>query len=97
MPAQIQGPLMRERADILRELDRDLGAQYRNQFIREKASVLVEESEEMQCSGLSERYFKVYILQKARKYKKNDLVSVTLKTPHDQGLAGTAIELEPHE
>jgi len=91
MPGQVRGPVMRERSDILRQLDRDLGAQYRNQFLDEQAVVLVENIHKDLCSGLSERYFKVYIPQKDGKYKKNDLVSVTLEALHDQGLMSTDI------
>jgi threonylcarbamoyladenosine tRNA methylthiotransferase MtaB len=92
MPLQIQGPAMRERADILRKLDQKLAYQYRNQFIDDQATVLIETTEQTQCSGLSERYFKVYIPEHGTRFRKNDLVTVTLKAHHDRGLIGTIKE-----
>jgi tRNA A37 methylthiotransferase MiaB len=92
MPQQIQGPAMRERADILRKLDLELAYQYRNQFIDDQATVLIETTEQTQCSGLSERYFKVYIPDRGTRSRKNDLVTVTLKAHHDYGLISTAKE-----
>ncbi|MCP4455637.1 MAG: MiaB/RimO family radical SAM methylthiotransferase, partial [Planctomycetes bacterium] len=86
MPHRVQGPVMRERAEILRDLDQKLAYQYRNQFIGDQASVLIEASQPNQCSGLSERYFKVYVPQNGRRWKQNDLVKVTLKAHRDQGL-----------
>ena len=87
---------MRERTDILRKLDLELAYQYRNQFIKEQATVLIEASQATRCSGLSERYFKVYVPQESHKYKRNDLVTVTLKAHHDQGLTSTVKESNPH-
>ncbi|NQV36355.1 MAG: tRNA (N(6)-L-threonylcarbamoyladenosine(37)-C(2))-methylthiotransferase MtaB [Phycisphaeraceae bacterium] len=92
MPRKIQGPAMRERAKILRELDLELAYQYRNQFINDQATVLIETAEHTQCSGLSERYFKVTIPENETRARKNDLVTVTLKAHHDHGLISTAIE-----
>ncbi len=83
---------MRERAKILRELDLELAYQYRNQFINDQATVLIETAEHTQCSGLSERYFKVTIPENETRARKNDLVTVTLKAHHDHGLISTAIE-----
>jgi threonylcarbamoyladenosine tRNA methylthiotransferase MtaB len=96
MPHKVQGAIMRQRAEILRKLDLELAYQYRNQFIGDQATVLIEEPRPPQCSGLSERYFKVYVPQNTHKYKKNDLVTVTLKAHHDQGLTSVPGESSPH-
>ncbi len=96
MPRRIQGPVARQRADILRRLGQELAYQYRNQFVGDQATVLIEESHESRCSGLSERYFKVYVPQSTHKYKKNDLVTVTLKAHQDQGLMSLPGESNRH-
>ena len=96
MPRKIQGPVIRQRSETLRKLDQDLAHGYRNLFINEQATVLLEEAQATQCTGLSERYFKVYVPQGPGQYRKNDLVTVTLKAHHDHGLISAAKESESY-
>ncbi|MCF7972871.1 MAG: tRNA (N(6)-L-threonylcarbamoyladenosine(37)-C(2))-methylthiotransferase MtaB [Phycisphaerae bacterium] len=96
MPHPIPGPVIRERSDRLRQLDIELAEQYRQRFLNEPTTVLIEEVQPFQCSGLSERYFKVVLPQPENKYKKNDLVTVRLKPHHAHGLITPCQELESH-
>lgn len=89
MPKKVPGPVMKERSEILRQLDLELGQQYRHEFLNERATLLIEDSSPQQSSGLSERYFKVFVPHTDTIYKKNDLVQVTLQTHHEQGLIST--------
>ncbi len=94
MPHKIQGPVIRERANILRKLGLELARQFRHQFLGNQATILIEDAQELRCSGLSERYFKVFVPQNGVKYRKNDLVTVTLKDHQDQGLLSSIKEVD---
>lgn len=96
MPQKVQGPVIRERSEILRGLDEELAGQYRSRFLDEQATVLVEDTRDDLCSGLSERYFKVYVPQASTPYQKNDLVTVRLTGHHDQGLMSKPLESESY-
>ena len=69
--------LAKERSKILRQLDAELGHKFRQQFIGEAATVLIENSNG-QPSGRCERYFMVYLEKKEVNLKKNDLIYVKL-------------------
>jgi threonylcarbamoyladenosine tRNA methylthiotransferase MtaB len=96
MPHPIPGTVVRERTEHLRLLGRKLAHQYRGQFLGEQATVLIEEAQGTLYSGLCERYFTVYVPRGKKKFKRNDLIAVTLKAPHDNGLISTPGEPTPH-
>ncbi len=76
-----------ERAQVLRNLDLELGKNYRTQFINHPLRVLIEK-DGPHPYGLSDRYIKVYLpdLGSARK---NDLVQAHIQGHHKDGLIAT--------
>lgn len=61
----------------MRQLDKDLGFNFRQQFIGETATVLTENANGEVC-GRSERYFMVRLKGTAEDIKSNELVRVKL-------------------
>ena len=77
MPKPVHNETVKHRSQVLRDLDNELGCQFRRQFIGQTATVLIEDT----CSRLAgrcERYFMVSIENPTKNLKKNDLVKVTL-------------------
>ena len=87
MQDQVQSRVIKERSQILRELDIELGLQYRRQFIGETAQVLIENNNG-QLSGRSERYFAVNIDKTEKKHKNNCIVRVRLIENSESGMIG---------
>jgi len=69
--------VIKERSKTLRELDTQLQREFRQQFIGQTATVLIENDTD-QPHGRAERYFIVYLKSPAQPVKRNDLVNVTL-------------------
>jgi len=69
--------ITQERSRILRELDKNLQRQFRQQFINATAEVLLESGAD-DPAGRSERYFMVCVRDGHKTLKKNDLVRVVL-------------------
>jgi threonylcarbamoyladenosine tRNA methylthiotransferase MtaB len=95
MQAPVEKTVMTRRSRILRELDVELGRQFRQQFIGETAEVLIENDNgsgiagEAMTAGRSERYFKVYMRKAEQKALKNNcLVKVKLTENYRDGLVG---------
>ena len=72
MQGFVENGVMKRRSEILRDLDAELGLQYRRQFLGETAEILIESENDGRTSptgptgltslcGRSERYFKVYL------------------------------------
>jgi len=89
MQDRVDNRVIKTRAQILRELNIELGLSYRQQFIGETAVILVENSDG-QIRGRSERYFMVYLEKTGKKLKRNELVSVKLVENTKNGVIGQA-------
>ncbi|MHC4461646.1 MAG: tRNA (N(6)-L-threonylcarbamoyladenosine(37)-C(2))-methylthiotransferase MtaB [Planctomycetota bacterium] len=89
MQDTVDNRVIKTRAQILRELEIELGLNYRQQFIGETAAILVENSNGQTC-GRSERYFMVYLEKTGKKLKRNELVRVKLVENNENGVIGQA-------
>lgn len=101
----VENEVIKRRSQILRDLDAELGMEYRRQFLGQTAEVLIE-SEAGQSDGAdnadesglrmgrSERYFKIYLKKTQREeLKDNDLVKVKLTESYKDGLLGVSSPL----
>ncbi len=77
MQDKVHNRIIKERSKILHDLNIELGMNYRQQFLGETATILMENSNGMSC-GRSERYFMVYLEQSEKMPKKNELLNVKL-------------------
>jgi len=77
MQDTVNTKVIKERSKILRDLDRQLQSNFRQQFIGETAEVLLENGSS-QPHGRAERYFMVEIRDRYKDLKKNDLIRVRL-------------------
>jgi len=93
MQGAVDNRVIKERSKLLRDLDVELGLNYRRQFVGEIAIILVENSDGQVC-GRSERYFMVYIEKAGGNFKKNELVRVKLVKNGENGVIGQAITKE---
>jgi len=87
MQSVVDARVIKKRSQIMRDLNAELGFQFREQFIGESAQILIEGSSEPP-SGRSERYFMVFLQKNDAKPKKNDLVKVKLTNNTVQGMLG---------
>ena len=87
MQPHVEQEVIKKRAEILRNMDAELGLQFRQQFIGQTAAVLIE-NDKGRCSGRSERYFMVHLDKTAEKLKKNDLVPVKIVKNNKTGAIG---------
>ena len=83
----VNNRVIKERSQILRDLDAELGYKFRQQFVGETAEILVENSDG-RCKGRSERYFMVYLENSSKKPQKGELVRVRLIKNSANGLIG---------
>ncbi len=84
--------VIKERSRILRDLDRKLQRDFRQQFIGETAEVLLENSHPAQClMGRAERYFYVYLDKSADRLKANDLIKMKLVKNSEDGVMGELV------
>ena len=77
MQYTVNNALIKERSQILHSLDARLARTFRDRFIGQTATILIE-NVNPNPSGRSERYFMVQIEKTKKKYKKNDLLKVKL-------------------
>jgi threonylcarbamoyladenosine tRNA methylthiotransferase MtaB len=89
MQDTVDNRVIKKRAQILRDLEIELGLNYRQQFIGETAVILVENSNG-QARGRSERYFMVYLEKTGKKLKRNELARVKLVENSENGVIGQA-------
>ena len=80
----------KERSRILRQLDKNLGWKFHEQFVGQTAVVLLENNDGYPA-GRSERYFTVRLENGCPGYQKNDLVKVRLIGHKNNGMSGQAI------
>ena len=95
MKAVVDSKTINKRSEILRQLDKQSGYKFRNQFIGQAAKILIENNND-RLSGRSERYFMVYIdqpetLNHKSKIKKNELIKVNLLKNNEDGMTGQPI------
>jgi threonylcarbamoyladenosine tRNA methylthiotransferase MtaB len=100
MQVFVDNGVVKERAEILRNLDKQLGRKFREQFVGERAQVLVEQGDNGGWGGLSERYFKVHIengdgrsctdMVQGR-VRRNDLVSAQVVENTEDGVVGELV------
>jgi len=87
MQDTVDNKVIKERSQILRDLDIELGLKYRRQFLGETAEILIEE-DNGQLSGRSERYFTVYLNKTANNQKRNRIIKVNLVKNSKDGVFG---------
>ena len=87
LPNHIPKIIKKQRAAILHDLDIALGRKFRDQFIGQTATVLLENDDE-KITGRAERYFSVTIAPTNNNLKPNDLVTVKLIKNNDDGCIG---------
>jgi len=87
MPDKVDNKVIKKRAQIMRDLGTELGISYRQQFIGETTSILVENHNGQAC-GRSERYFMVYLEQIENIPKQNEVVNVKMIKNRVDGLIG---------
>jgi len=90
MQDKVEAKVIKERSRILRELDTELQAKFRQQFIGKTATVLIENGTG-QPHGRAERYFMVYLKNPAEQVKRNDLVAVRLLENSENGVIGEVV------
>lgn len=78
MGPKISPDVIKSRVRRLQELAKKLAYDFRQQFIGEKAQVLVENTDKNTARGLCERYFEVVISNSQNKIRKNDIVEVAI-------------------
>ncbi len=84
MQDAVNNRVIKERSRILLDLDAELGYKFRQQFVGEKAEILMENDEK----GRSERYFMVRLENSGKKPQKGELVTVRLVKNSKNGLTG---------
>ena len=87
MQNTVDTKVIKERSQILRELDIELGMKYRRQLLGQTAEILIENNNG-QISGRCERYFTVYLKKTEKKQKKNTIVKVKLLKNRKDGAIG---------
>jgi threonylcarbamoyladenosine tRNA methylthiotransferase MtaB len=87
MQDALDNRVIKERAQILRNLEVELGRAFRQQFVGETAEILVENDNGQVC-GRSERYFMVYLEKTAKKPQRNEIVRAKLLENTKNGLNG---------
>jgi len=90
MQDTVDSKVVKERSQILRKLNIELGSKYRRQFLGETAEVLIENNNG-QIYGRSERYFKVYLNKTGRIKKINNIIKVKLKENREDGMIGISV------
>jgi threonylcarbamoyladenosine tRNA methylthiotransferase MtaB len=96
MQNKVNTKVIKERSKTLRELDAQLQREFRQQFVGETATVLIENGTG-QPHGRAERYFMVYLKNPSQQVKRNDLVTARLLENRENGVTGEVLaEVNPH-
>jgi len=90
MQGVVKKEVIKERSEIMRKLDKELGYKFRQQFVGETATVLTENANGEVC-GRSERYFMVDIKESHKNLKNNELVEVRLIENGKNGMIGEVV------
>ena len=78
MKDRVDSEIIKQRSQILRDLDVELAWKFRNQFLGQTDMVLVENNSSGKCIGRASRYFEVQIQTNGESFKPNDLLEVEL-------------------
>ena len=89
MPDRVSPQVVKERSQILRDLDRQLQYQFRNQFLGETAQVLIETAN-TPPSGRAERYFMVRLTNSPLKPDNNQIIIVKIEKNTPDSVLATA-------
>jgi len=101
MQSVVDARVIKRRSQIMRDLNAELGSQFREQFIGESAEILIEGnpprhgrafSPADQPSGRSERYFMVFLPKIDKTPKISDLLNVRLVENGEKGMLGSLCE-----
>ena len=87
MQNTVDNRVIKQRVQILHDLNSQLESKFREQFLGESATILTENSNQ-QCCGRSERYFMVYLKNTDKQPVKNELIKVKLLKNAEKGLLG---------
>ena len=96
MQDTVNNEVIKQRSKFLRSLDIELAAEFRANFIGEKAMVLIENvggvdgQEEGDASGRSERYFVTHINKIPKNLRKGAIIEVKLVKNRQDGVVGEA-------
>ena len=90
MQPAVDKRVIKERSQILRDLDKELGCEFRGQFRGEMATILIENCDGG-IAGRVERYFMVRVKNRRAECKKNDLITVRLGENSKDGLFGEVV------
>jgi len=88
MQGLVNNEVMKRRSWILLDLDAELGWKFREQFLGEEATILLENG----GKGRSERYFTVHLENSGKKPQKGELVRVRLVKNNKNGVIGKICE-----
>ena len=88
LKGKIQPKVIKERSEILRRTGEELGFQFREQFVGQTCEVLIENSSP--SFGRCERYFIVNVDLATKSIKKNDIISVKIKSNGKEEAMGIA-------
>ncbi len=96
MEGAVDNKVMKERSEILRALNIELGLKYRREFVGKNAKVLLETNKPGAPGiGRSERYFTVKVIvdfqSSIAEVKDNHLVKVRLLENHKDGMTGVVV------
>jgi len=83
----VDNRVIKERSQILRDLDAELGHKFRQRFVGETDTILVENGDG-QVYGHSKRYFRVYPENNKADWEKNTLKKVKLVENKEDGVVG---------
>ena len=87
MQDTVNNKVIKRRSQILHELDIELQSKFREQFIGERARILIEKAGE-QASGRSERYFVTYINNDEKRVRKGEVIEVRLVENREDRIVG---------
>jgi threonylcarbamoyladenosine tRNA methylthiotransferase MtaB len=90
MQDAVNARVIKERSRMLHRLNRELGGEFRRQFVGETAEVLVENANG-RLAGRSERYFMVYVRDGGVRPERNELVGVRLLENFEDGMVGEVV------
>jgi threonylcarbamoyladenosine tRNA methylthiotransferase MtaB len=87
MQDTVNNKVIKQRVQILRDLNNQLESKFREQFLGETATILTENSNQQPC-GRCERYFMVYLEETDKGPEQNELIKVRLVKNAENGLIG---------
>ena len=90
MPGMLDRGIINERCQVLKNLGTKLAREYRQLFVGDTSTILLEKVADRVC-GRSERYFMVFLEKSGAICKKNQLVRVKLIKNSEKGMVGKVL------